>query len=175
MHDDQVEITTSQVAALVAEQIPALAGRNVVRVESAGTVNAIFRISADVAARFPLRSADPTRRRARLRSEAAAATEFHLACPFPAPEPIHVGEPGHGYPLPGPHRPGCPVPQRRPPPTQRRSPSPMTWPSSSSTFETAAHATAPSPAPGEAVYSQITTSGSMSASAEAAVSSTPPR
>ena len=30
MHDDQVEITTSQVAALVAEQIPALAGRNVV-------------------------------------------------------------------------------------------------------------------------------------------------
>ena len=93
MHDDQVEITTSQVAALVAEQIPALAGRNVVRVESAGTVNAIFRISADVAARFPLRSADPTRLRARLRSEAAAATEFHLACPFPAPEPIHVGAP----------------------------------------------------------------------------------
>ncbi len=100
MHDDQVEITTSQVAGLVAEQIPALARLGVVRVESAGTVNAIFRISADVAARFPLRSADPTRLRARLRSEAAAATEFHLACPFPAPEPIHVGEPGHGYPLP---------------------------------------------------------------------------
>ncbi len=100
MHDDQVAITTPQVVALVADQLPALTGRDVVRVESAGTVNAIFGIGDDTAARFPLRSADPIRLSARLRSETAAASEFRLACPFPAPEPIHVGQPGHGYPLP---------------------------------------------------------------------------
>ncbi len=100
MHDDQVEITTPQVAALVAEQLPSLAGLGIVRVESAGTVNAIYRIGDRVAARFPLRSAEPARLRERLRLEAGAATEFRAACPFPAPEPIHVGEPGHDFPLP---------------------------------------------------------------------------
>ncbi len=74
IHNHHVEITTEQVAALVAEQLPSLAGLDIRRVESAGTVNAIYRIGARVAARFPLQSADPAQLRERKHLEAAAAT-----------------------------------------------------------------------------------------------------
>ena len=60
----------------------------------------IYRIGTNIAARFPLRRADPDRVLDQLRSETAAAAEFRRACPVPAPEPVHLGSPGHGYPLP---------------------------------------------------------------------------
>lgn len=100
MHEGQVEICAEQVAALVADQLPALAGKAVVRVDGAGTVNAIFRIGDDVAARFPLVRDDADRMRAELERELAAAGEFRRACGVPAPEPLHLGHPGRGYPLP---------------------------------------------------------------------------
>lgn len=100
MHRGQVEISAEQVAALIADQLPALAGKAVVPVEGAGTVNAIFRIGDDVAARFPLQGDDADRMRADLEHEIAAAAEFRRACGLPAPEPLHLGHPGHGYPLP---------------------------------------------------------------------------
>lgn len=100
MHDDQITVSAEQVAALVADEFPALAGLDVVPVDGGGTVNAIFRIGEDVAARFPLRRDDPARMLARLDREMVASAEFVLACPIPAPEPLHLGHPGHGYPLP---------------------------------------------------------------------------
>jgi len=100
MHDDQISVTRVQVVALVADQLPALAGLEIVPVEGAGTVNAIFRIGGEVAARFSLRHDEPDRVLLRLRREMVASAEFVLACPVAAPEPLDVGRPGRGYPLP---------------------------------------------------------------------------
>ena len=100
VHADQIDISHDQVVSLIAEQLPALVGLDVVAVSGAGTVNSIYRIGDDVAARFPLRPADTDRLHARHVSEMAAAAEFRLVCPVPAPEPLHLGSPGHGYPLP---------------------------------------------------------------------------
>lgn len=100
MHEDQIEIHRDQVAALVADQLPALAGETVVPVEGAGTVNAIYRIGQRVAARFRLLRGDDDRVKAELEQELAAAAVFRRASCVPAPEPLHLGRPGHGYPLP---------------------------------------------------------------------------
>jgi aminoglycoside phosphotransferase (APT) family kinase protein len=100
VHGDQISVSSEQVAALLADQQPALAGLEVVRIDAAGTVNAIFRIGDSVAARFPLRHDDPAVAARRLRREAAASAEFVSASPVPAPEPLGIGLPGHGYPLP---------------------------------------------------------------------------
>lgn len=100
MHEGQVDIGLEQVAALIADQLPALAGEAIVPVDAAGTVNAIFRIGDDVAARFPLLRDDVNRVQGQLERELDAAVEFRRASCFPAPEPLHLGYPGHGYPLP---------------------------------------------------------------------------
>ena len=100
VHADQVVVGREQVVALVSDQLPHLAGLDVVPVPGAGTVNAIFRIGADIVARFPLRRRDPEQVRRDLDREVRAATEFAAVCPIAAPLPVHVGEPGHGYPMP---------------------------------------------------------------------------
>ncbi|HEC08192.1 MAG TPA: hypothetical protein ENI86_01335, partial [Acidimicrobiales bacterium] len=100
MHDDQIDIGEDQVAALVSEQFPALAGLAINRIDGPGTVNAIFRLGDKATARFPLRRDEPGRLLGRLRREAAAAAEFGSVCPVRCPEPLHIGRPGHGYPLP---------------------------------------------------------------------------
>lgn len=100
MHDDEISVSVEQVAALLADQLPTLAGEEIVPIEGAGTVNAIFRIGNSVAARFPLRHGDPEAAAERLRLEALAGAEFLLASPVPAPEPLAIGRPGHGYPMP---------------------------------------------------------------------------
>lgn len=100
MHEDRIDVTPEQVVKLVADQLPHLAGLEVTDVKAAGTVNAIYRIGPDVAARFPLREADPARLTNQLRAEMSAANEFSEACTVAAPEPLHLGQPGHGYPLP---------------------------------------------------------------------------
>ena len=100
MHDDQVEVSDEQVAALIANELPAFAGRAIAAVQGAGTVHAIFRIGHDAAARFPLRRVDPTDMLHHLRRETAAAREFWSISPIAAPEPLHIGRPGRGYPMP---------------------------------------------------------------------------
>ena len=100
MHADQISISRSQVVALIADQFPALAGLEVVPVDCGGTVNAIFRVGDHVTARFPLRNDDPDRALTRVRTATSAAAEFERACPVPAPTPLDLGDPGHGYPLP---------------------------------------------------------------------------
>lgn len=100
MHDDQLDVAPATVARLVAEQFPQWAELPLRAVETIGTVNAIFRIGDTLAARFPLRGADPDVVHEWLSAEAAAAREFAGLSPVPSPEPVALGQPGHGYPLP---------------------------------------------------------------------------
>ncbi|HEX4256396.1 MAG TPA: phosphotransferase, partial [Streptosporangiaceae bacterium] len=100
MHDGQLTVTAATVQALVAAQFPEWAGRPVRAVDSPGTVNSIFRIGDRLAARFPLVAEDADTVRAQLSAEAAAARELAGRTRFATPEPMALGEPGEGYPLP---------------------------------------------------------------------------
>jgi len=100
MHDGQLAVTPEMVRELVDEQFPSWRSMPVTVVESPGTVNAIFRVGGQLAARFPLRPDDAAAVRRRLESEAAAARELAGRTRFATPEPVAIGEPGAGYPLP---------------------------------------------------------------------------
>lgn len=78
LHDDELTITADTVRDLVAAQFPQWRGRPVRKVDAGGTVNAIFRIGDDLAARLPRRPlapgpADPDATRSVLAREAHAA------------------------------------------------------------------------------------------------------
>jgi aminoglycoside phosphotransferase (APT) family kinase protein len=100
MHDDQVEVTTEIAATLVQEQFPQWSDKAIRPQSSTGTVNAIFRIGNDLSARFPLRLADPAQVLAVLEQEVQASAELAQVSPFPVPEPVALGKPGTGYPMP---------------------------------------------------------------------------
>jgi len=100
MHHDQLAISVPQVASLVADQLPEWAGETIEQVPGSGTVHAIFLIGGQLAVRFPLRPGDPVATRAALEKGAAAAYELGLVSPFPVPHTVHMGDPGHGYPMP---------------------------------------------------------------------------
>ncbi|MEJ7774529.1 MAG: aminoglycoside phosphotransferase, partial [Nocardioidaceae bacterium] len=73
MHADQLTVTADMVKRLVHEQFPAWRQLPLLEVASEGTVNAIFRVGDDLAARFPLRAQDAVEAREWLESEASAA------------------------------------------------------------------------------------------------------
>ena len=100
MHRDQLEVTEETVRALLADQLPALAGRPVRLLPQSGTVNAIARLGEDLAARFPLQPADPEDVRRTLEREADSARRLVGRLRVPVPAPVALGESGHGYPLP---------------------------------------------------------------------------
>jgi aminoglycoside phosphotransferase (APT) family kinase protein len=100
MHADQLTVPLTTVRALVDEQFPEWARLPVTGVVSEGTVNAIFRIGDRFAARFPLRASDADETRRMLVSEADAARELAGSTRFRVPEPVALGRPGPGYPLP---------------------------------------------------------------------------
>jgi len=100
MHAGQLAVSPGMVRELVDEQFPGWRDLPVKAVESPGTVNAIFRIGGQLAARFPLRPGDAAAVRQRLESEAAAARELAGRTRFATPEPVAIGEPGAGFPLP---------------------------------------------------------------------------
>jgi aminoglycoside phosphotransferase (APT) family kinase protein len=100
MHADQLIGSLSVVRELVDEQFPNWRQLAVTAVEPAGTVNAIFRIGDRFAARFPLRPGDAASVQRRLEAEAAAARELAGCTRFATPEPVAIGQPGAGYPLP---------------------------------------------------------------------------
>ncbi|MGH9007808.1 MAG: aminoglycoside phosphotransferase family protein [Acidimicrobiales bacterium] len=100
MHDDEIEISDEMVRELIKSQFPRWATRRIWRIQSSGTVNAIFRIGDELAARLPLRPADPERTRRFLEAEAQASAAFARAAPVPAPDPVAIGVPGVRYPLP---------------------------------------------------------------------------
>lgn len=100
MHAGQLTVTPAAVRALVADQFLRWRDLPVRAVAAHGTVNAIFRLGDDLAARFPLRPGDPEEVRRQLAAEADAARELLGRTPFRTPEPVAPGEPGAGYPLP---------------------------------------------------------------------------
>ncbi|WP_344682336.1 aminoglycoside phosphotransferase family protein [Saccharopolyspora taberi] len=100
MHADQLTVSRETVRELVDEQFPAWRGLPVRSLASEGTTNAIFRIGEHLAARFPLEPADAESTRRKLESEAEAAGELLGRTRFRTPEPVALGKPGAGYPLP---------------------------------------------------------------------------
>ncbi|NUR51484.1 MAG: aminoglycoside phosphotransferase family protein [Hamadaea sp.] len=101
MHADQLEVTPETVRSLVGDQFPQWRKLPITPVAySEGTVNAIFRIGDDLAARFPLVPGDVAEVRQILRAEADASAELAGRTRFRTPEPVALGEPGAGYPLP---------------------------------------------------------------------------
>ena len=81
MHAGQVVVAHSTARALVDEQFPQWRDLPLHRVRSSGTVHTIFRLGDGLAARFRLEADEVDAR-------------------FPTPEPVAIGEPGSGYPMP---------------------------------------------------------------------------
>jgi aminoglycoside phosphotransferase (APT) family kinase protein len=100
MHVNQLDISPDVVRALIGRQFPQWRSLPVRPVAATGTVSAIFRVGDRYAARFPLEAGDAEAVRNSLESEAEAAAELAGRTRFPTPEPIALGEPGAGYPLP---------------------------------------------------------------------------
>jgi aminoglycoside phosphotransferase (APT) family kinase protein len=76
MHKGQLALDVGTVRRLVHEQFPQWRALLFHRVSAAGTMNAIFRLGEDLAARFPLHPQEERRVRASPRAEAAAMREF---------------------------------------------------------------------------------------------------
>lgn len=100
MHENKLRVTVDVVRRLVSDQFPDWALLPITPVRMEGTVNAIFRIGDGLAARFPLQPRDVEATRQGLRSEADAALELLHQTSFAVPEPVAIGEPSAGYPLP---------------------------------------------------------------------------
>lgn len=100
MHANQLTVSQETVRILVEQQFPEWRSLPVRSIAARGTVNAVFRIGDRFTARFPLESADVESTRRWLESEAEAARELAGRTRFPTPEPVALGEPGAGYPLP---------------------------------------------------------------------------
>jgi aminoglycoside phosphotransferase (APT) family kinase protein len=100
MHDDQLTVPAQTVRELVGAQFPQWRRLPITQVHASGTVNAIFRIGGELAARFPLRPGDPATVRQELGKETAAAGELAGRTRFRTPEAVAIGQPGPGYPLP---------------------------------------------------------------------------
>ena len=100
MHPHQIELTVDTVAGLVADQFPRWRGLAIRPVSSQGTVNVLFRLGEELVLRFPLEPGAPDAKRAWLLAEAEAARRLLGRVPVPTPEPVVLGEPGRGYPLP---------------------------------------------------------------------------
>lgn len=100
MHAGELHVDAALVRRLLDAQFPRWRGLAVSEVRSSGTVNAIFRVGPAMAARLPLIAQDPDEARAWLQAEAQAGSELARAATVPTPEPVALGEPGEGYPMP---------------------------------------------------------------------------
>ena len=100
MYAGQLDVTTELVEGLIREQFPEWSALAVRAVPSHGTVNALFRIGDELVARLPIMPGDQAATRKELEDEADAARRLRAMSPYPTPEPIAIGEPGEGYPLP---------------------------------------------------------------------------
>jgi aminoglycoside phosphotransferase (APT) family kinase protein len=95
LHEGQEEIDGELVARLLSEQAPGLAGLPVRRHASTGTVNAIFRLGEELYARLPLLAAWE----GSLANEERVLPRLAPYLPLDAPQVVHQGRPGAGYPL----------------------------------------------------------------------------
>ncbi|HWD83790.1 MAG TPA: aminoglycoside phosphotransferase family protein [Kribbella sp.] len=100
MHEGQLDVSVELVEKLVKEQFPEWSALAVRAVPSHGTVNAVFRLGDELTARLPIQPGEPAAVRQELEDEAEAARRLHAMSPYPTPEPVAIGAPGSGYPLP---------------------------------------------------------------------------
>jgi aminoglycoside phosphotransferase (APT) family kinase protein len=100
MHPGQLAVSPDTLRELVDAQFPQWRALAIKPVGSQGTVNAIFRIRDHFAAGLPLEPGDPGPARQHLESDARTARELARRTRFPTPEPVALGNPGAGYPLP---------------------------------------------------------------------------
>ncbi|MGV8908462.1 MAG: aminoglycoside phosphotransferase family protein [Propionicimonas sp.] len=100
MHPGQRTLTVEQVRGLVADQFADWAGLPVRPVDSAGTVNALFRVGDGLVARFPLLGGAADAVRHELEEEAERSAELAAGTSVPTPLRVALGEPGRGYDLP---------------------------------------------------------------------------
>lgn len=95
MHDGEAHIDAPLVRRLLAEQFPELAGLPVTEVVSTGTVNAIYRIGDDLAARLPRVAAWQSGLESEWRWLPHLAPKLSLA----VPEPVGLGSATEYHPL----------------------------------------------------------------------------
>jgi aminoglycoside phosphotransferase (APT) family kinase protein len=100
MHADELIVSKKVACTLVADQFPQWAHLAVVEAHGSGTDNTIYRIGDELAARFPRRNSDIAIASRLLEQNATAMTEFAAISPFPSPQPVAIGQPGGGFPLP---------------------------------------------------------------------------
>ncbi|MEZ2373434.1 phosphotransferase [Arthrobacter sp. RCC_34] len=98
MHENQLVLSEEHAAFLIARRFPEYRGHVIRRLETSGTVNAIFRVGEEATARFPLLSHDSTGPDPALAREASAMGEFLQASPFPGPRPLGIAEPSAACP-----------------------------------------------------------------------------
>ncbi|MFL1903258.1 aminoglycoside phosphotransferase family protein [Streptomyces tauricus] len=96
MHPDELDIDAALVGRLVAEQFPEWAGLAVVKVASAGTDNAMYRLGADMVVRLPRRPGGA----GQVEKEQCWLPTLAPRLPLAVPVPLAEGAPGQGYALP---------------------------------------------------------------------------
>nr|WP_040875598.1 aminoglycoside phosphotransferase family protein [Streptomyces purpureus] len=95
MHADELDIDEELVERLVAAQFPQWAGLPVVRVESAGTDNAMYRLGADLVVRLPRIPGAAHQ----VEKEQRWLPRLAPALPLQVPVPLCKGVPGEGFPM----------------------------------------------------------------------------
>ncbi len=93
MHENQLILSEEDAAFLIAQRFPEYRGHVIRRLDTSGTVNAIFRVGEEAAARFPLLVHDANGPDPTPAHEASAMEEFLQASPFPGPRPLGIAEP----------------------------------------------------------------------------------
>src|SRR5712691_8012550 len=94
MHVDEVDTDVSLVRRLLAEQFPQWADLPLEPVRSAGTDNAIYRLSDDMAVRLPRIPAAT----GQVDKEHRWLPRLAPVLPLAIPVPLAIGTPGEGYP-----------------------------------------------------------------------------
>ena len=95
MHEDEVDIDVELVHQLLGAQFPQWAELPLARVQSTGTVNAIYRLGDDLCVRLPRLQGWATDLEKELRWLPTLAPHLPLA----VPEPVATGRPDFGYPF----------------------------------------------------------------------------
>ena len=96
MHDDELIVDEPLVASLIADQFPLWSHLALERVDSTGTVLAIYRLGSDMAVRLPLL----LRYSAELLKEVEWLPRLAPHLPLATPVPLGLGAAGNGYPSP---------------------------------------------------------------------------
>lgn len=96
MHEDEIPTDSALVRRLLTHQFPQWADLPVSPVDSAGTENAIYRLGDKLVVRLP-RMEDAV---GQVSFEQTWLPRLARCLPTAVPEPIAVGQPGHGYPFP---------------------------------------------------------------------------